>query len=224
MCTEPEDKVMTIDIDEAKVRRSGPTLWLAWTLATAAGMLLGFVPFALLSADLDLLLVRILLPLWAGFLVGLFQWLVLRPYLTHAADWLLNGGAGWALGFALGLLLIESLRGNPLGALLGYLLFGLSIGVMQWPVLRREIPNALAWIAASIIGWASGAYLSQAVLTGLVTNDEASLLLRTAVSAGVTGLAAGAITGLALVWIVRQPELEGARGRPAAAANREPGP
>ncbi len=197
---------MTIDVDEAKVKRSGFSLWLAWTLATAAGMLLGLVPFALLSPDLNVLLVRLLLPLWTGFLIGLFQWLVLRPYLTHSVDWVLNGGAGWALGFALGLLLIQALGSSPLGALLGYLLFGLIIAVLQWPVLRREIPNALPWVLASMVGWALGAYLSQIVLGGLFTGEAPSQLVSTSVVAAVTGLVAGAITGLALIWIVRQPD------------------
>src|SRR5688572_15728632 len=98
------DEAMTVDINEATVRRSGFSLWLAWTLATAAGLLLGLTPFALFIADLDAGLVRLLLPLAAGILVGLLQWLALRPYLTRSADWVLNEGAGWAVGFALGLL------------------------------------------------------------------------------------------------------------------------
>ncbi len=203
---------MTIDINEATVRRSGFSLWLAWTLATAAGMLLGLVPFAFFVADLDSGLVRILVPLLAGLLIGLLQWLALRPYLTRSVDWVLTGGAGWALGFALGLLVIQAIGGNPLGALLGYLLFGLIIGALQWPVLRREIPNALPWIIASMLGWALGAYLGQAVLTGLSGGEGLSQVVSTMVVAGVTGLVAGAITGLALVWIVRQPDRAVARG------------
>jgi hypothetical protein len=213
---------MALDIDEAKVRRSGPALWLGWTLATAAGMLLGFVPFAWLAPELDLLLMRLLLPLVAGFLVGLLQWLVLRPYLTHAVDWVLNGGAGWALGFALGLLVIELLGHNLLGALPGYVLFGLIVAALQWPVLRREIPNAWAWVLASIAGWALGAYLSQAVLTALAAGGEVSQLLSSTVTAAVTGLTAGAITGLALVWIVRQPERDALPGAPSTAPEQPP--
>jgi hypothetical protein len=197
---------VTIDIDEAKVRRSGLTLWFAWTLATAAGMLLAFVPLALVIPNLDLRLGRVLLPLLAGFLVGFLQWLVLRPYLTRSVDWVMSGGAGWALGFALGLLVIESLGSNPLGALLGYLLFGLIVAGFQWPVLRREIPNAWTWVIASSVGWAAGAFLCQVLLTGLVTPEAMSPLLNSTVTAGLTGLVAGGITGLALVWIVRRPD------------------
>jgi hypothetical protein len=209
---------MAIDIDEARVNRSEFSLWLAWTLATAAGMILGFVPWAFVIADLNLLLVRILLPLVAGVLVGLFQWFALRPYLTRSVDWVLNGGAGWALGFALGLLVIQTVGRNALGVLVGYALFGLIIAMLQWPVLRREIPHVAAWVIASILGWALGAYLSQASLNVLVAGGgEESQVLSSLVIAGVTGLVAGAITGLALVWIVRQPDVQDRPGSQAKA-------
>jgi hypothetical protein len=197
---------MTVDISEAKVQRSEFALWLGWTLATAAGMLLGLLPFALLFADLDLLWVRILLPLWTGFLVGLFQWLVLRPYFTHSADWILHGGAGWALGYALGLLALQAVGGFPFGALLAYLLFGLIVAVVQWPMLRREVPSVAAWVVASVLGWGFGAFLSQLILNMLIADGAVNQVLNTSVVAVVTGLVAGAITGLALVMMARQPD------------------
>jgi hypothetical protein len=203
---------MAIDLDEAKVNRSEFNLWLGWTLATAAGMILGFVPFAFLAPDVNLLVIRFLLPLVAGVLVGLFQWLVLRPYLTRAVDWVFHGGAGWALGFALGLLVIQTVGRNPLGVVLGYALFGLIIGGLQWPMLRREIPHVTAWVLASIVGWALGAYLGGAALNLLAAGGAVSQVLSSTVISGITGLAAGAITGLALVWIVRQPDVAAAPG------------
>src|SRR5262245_21537588 len=107
---------MAIDIDESKVQRTGQRLWLEWALATTAAMLLGFLPFLLVIEFLDVLWVRWLIPLWTGFLVGGFQWAVLRHYLTHSADWVIHGGAGWAFGFALGLLIIQLLARNFWGA------------------------------------------------------------------------------------------------------------
>jgi hypothetical protein len=102
-----------------------------------------------------------------------------------------------------------------LAAILGYLLFGLSIAALQWPVLRHEIPNALVWVTVSVVGWALGAYLGQLVLSLLVASAAASPLLSTTVTVGITGLVAGAVTGLALVWIGRQPDRQ---ARPAARA------
>jgi hypothetical protein len=195
-----------LDIDERKVARNEFGLWLGWTLATSFGMLVGLLTFIPLLPILDLGVARVVIPLWAGFLVGAFQWLVLRGYLTQSIDWILNGGIGWALGYGLGLIIIQALRDFAWGALLGYIIFGLIIAVLQWPVLRREIPNALPWILASVIGWALGAYLSQVVLSLFVTGDAIEPVWSTTIIAGTTGLIAGAITGLVLVWIVRQPE------------------
>lgn len=199
---------MALDFDEAKIVGKEPALWLGWTLATAAGMLLGLLPFILLIDFLDLWLVRILVPLWAGLMVGVLQWLVLRRYLTHCADWILNGGAGWALGYALGLIIIQALAGTLLGALVGYILFGAIIALLQWPVLRREIPNVVPWVLASVAGWALGAYISQAVLNAITSGDTLNQAVSTAVISGVTGLVAGAITGVVLVLIIRRPEIQ----------------
>jgi hypothetical protein len=205
---------MAIDLDETKIARNEPVLWLGWTLATAAGMLLGLVPIALLIDLLDLWLVRLLVPVWAGFMVGILQWLVLRSYMTHCADWILNGGAGWALGYALGLFVIHSLSQNVIGALLGYILFGLIIALVQWPVLRREIPDVIPWVLASIFGWGLGAVAGQAIMNAVAAGEPVSQVLNTAVISGVTGLVAGAVTGLALVFIVRHPEVEVVRSSP----------
>jgi hypothetical protein len=89
---------------------------------------------------------------------------------------------------------------------LGYILFGILIGLVQWPVLRREIPRASTWILASVVGWTLGAAISYLVLNALITGDQASLPLVAVVDSGLTGLVAGMITGLALVWLVRQPD------------------
>jgi hypothetical protein len=197
-----------LDLDERKIARNEFGLWLGWTLATGFGMLLGLLTFVPFLDLLDAGLARVVIPLWAGFLVGTFQWLVLRGFLTRSVDWILNGGAGWAIGFGMGLIVIQALRDYAWGALAGYILFGIIIAVFQWPVLRREIPHVIPWILASVIGWASGAYLSQVVLNLFFTGNAIAPALSTAIIAGTTGLVAGAITGVVLVYIARQPEKE----------------
>jgi hypothetical protein len=200
---------MAIDLDEAKVRRNELGLWLSWALATGAGMALGYLPAALLVNVLDLGLARVIVPLLVGFLVGFAQWLVLRRYMTDSQDWILAGGAGWAVGYALGLAIIQLLANSPFGTWLGYILFGILIGLVQWPVLRREIPRASTWVLASVVGWTVGAAVSYLFLNAIFPGNQASQAsfpLVAVVDSGLTGLVAGAITGLALVWLVRQPD------------------
>jgi hypothetical protein len=197
---------MTIDIDETKVNRNEFGLWLAWTLSTVAGMLLGFLISIPLVNLLDLQWARVIVPLLTGFLIGLSQWAALRSYLIDATDWILAGGTSWAVGYALGLFLINLLADTFLGGLLGYLLFGLIVAIVQWPLLRREIPSVWAWILANVIGWTLGFYLSQVSLELFFNDPAIAPVASTSFISAVSGLVAGAITGLALVWIVRQPE------------------
>jgi hypothetical protein len=198
---------MTIDIDEAKVERSEIGLWLGWTVATAGGMLLGFLPTIPLVNLLDLGIAQIAVPVLAGTVIGFAQWIVLRRYLTAHSNWELADGVSWAAGYILGLLLVQSLPSTFLIATLGYFLFGLIVAILQWPVLRREIPNLLVWVLANVVGWAVGFWASQAVLPLFFTDPLVEPAVSTTVIAVTSGLVAGAITGLALIWIVRKPEL-----------------
>jgi hypothetical protein len=197
---------MTIDINESKVARNEVGMWLEWTLATAFGMLLGFLPSIVLVNVLDLALARIIVPLFAGFLVGLAQWFVLRKYVNGVSDWIWAAGASWAVGYALGLLIINGLTGTGLDGFIGYILFGVIVALVQWPILRREIPNVWMWILANVIGWTAGFFMSQLALDIFFNGPAIDPIASTSVISGVSGLVAGAITGVALVLIVRQPE------------------
>ena len=197
---------MAIDLNEAKVARNEFGMWLEWTLATALGMLLGFASSIVLVNVLNLALARLLVPLVAGALVGLAQWVVLRKYINGVFDWILAGGASWAIGYALGLLIINGLTATGLDSFIGYVLFGLIVAIVQWPILRREIPNVWMWVAANVVGWTTGFYLSQVSLDLFFNGPTIDPLASTSVISGVSGLVAGAITGIALVLIARQPE------------------
>jgi len=197
---------MAVDVSEVKVAENTFGLWGGWTLATAAGMVAGSLPYVFILDSLSLVVALVLIPVSAGFLVGLFQWLVLRQYLTHSVDWILHEGAGWSLGYALGLVLIRALSETVLGALVAYGVFGGIVGAIQWPVLRREIRHALPWVLANVLAWVIGSYVSQMVLTLLVSDGVIGQVVSTLTTSGVTGLVAGLITGVTLVWTVRQPE------------------
>ena len=197
---------MTIDINETKVKRNEIGLWLAWTFATALGMLIGYLPLALLVGSLDLGFARVIVPIIAGIFLGLAQWLVLRPYISKSYDWILNHAVGWVVGFTLGLYAVQLLSKTSLGMLLGFISFGVIIALFQYPALRREIPHLATWILANVAGWTLGAYLSLLAAGVLFQNKVPTTFASVLVSVGITGFVAGAITGLALIWIVRQPD------------------
>jgi hypothetical protein len=197
---------MTIDISEAKLERNKFGLWAGWALATGAGMLLGFLPAEPLADLFNLGVARVIVPLLAGVLIGLLQWLLLRPFLTSAADWIISAGFGWMAGYALGLLVIRSLAGGMLEAVIGYIVFGVIVSALQWPVLRREIPSLLPWLIANVIGWTAAFLVGQFAGSQLYLASGLAPEITAAIIAGISGLVAGAITGLAFIWIVRQPE------------------
>lgn len=197
---------MAVDINEAKVERNEFRLWLAWTLATAFGMIIGYLPAAFLVQYVSLGFARVIVPLLAGLLIGVAQWLVLRAYINPSRDWILNHAGGWAVGFALGLFVAQFFSEYPFGAVIGFLFFGVIVAVFQWPVLRREIPHLWVWILANVVGWTAGAFISQVLAGNMFQVTNTTLVTSTIVTTGITGLVGGAITAVALIWIVRQPE------------------
>ena len=84
-----------------------------WTLATAAGWLVGY-----LLIDLP--------PLGEssfGLTIGVAQWLVLRMKIPNAYWWILATGAGWIVGRLIALLIFPPeygiLAGSAIGASMG---------------------------------------------------------------------------------------------------------
>lgn len=197
---------MTIDIDESRVERNEFGLGIAWTLATAFGMLIGYLPLAFLINSIDLGLARVIVPIVTGTLLGLAQWLVLRPYVRDSHDWILHHAVGWVVGFTLGLFVVQWLSKTSLGMLVGFLCFGLIVALFQFPILRREIPHLATWVLANMIGWTLGAYLSQLAAGVFFQNAVPTTLASVLVSVGITGLIAGAVTAAALILIVRGPD------------------
>jgi hypothetical protein len=198
---------MTIDLDEAKVEHSEIGLWLGWTVATAGGMLLGFLTSIPLVNLLNLGFAQIIVPVLAGTIIGFAQWIVLRRYVTASSRWVLADGISWAVGYILGLFLIQLLPSSFFAAFIGYFLFGVIVALVQWPLLRREIPHILTWILANALAWAVGFWASQGALSLLFHGPSIEPALSTTVIAVTSGLVAGAITGVALVLIVRKPEV-----------------
>ncbi len=201
---------MAVDIDESKLKRNEVGLWFAWTLATTLGMLIGYLLLAFLTGSLDLGLARVLVPLISGLLLGLAQWLVLRPYVARAYQWIFHHASGWVVGYGLGLLVVQFLSGTSLGMLLGFISFGVILALFQYPILQREVPRLGLWILGNVLGWTLGAYLSQVAVGVFFQHALPTTFTGVLVSVGVTGLVAGAITGVAFVLIFRQPDRQAA--------------
>ena len=100
-----------------------------------------------------------------SLLTGVVQYGLLRSYLPRMGWWVLATIGGWLLG-----LLVILLSGwlNIWGSELididfAFIVLGLSIGVAQWLLLRRRLPQAGWWIGGNAVGWG---------LLGLVTGES----------------------------------------------------
>ncbi len=119
-----------------------------------------------------------------GILMGVLQWLVLRRHITRSGRWVLASlGAAAVVGVVVfGVGTVDA----DLGWVGGVSVFGTVVGVLQWAVLRRQVPRAGWWVLASTAGWVVGMPLGD-------INGPPGL-----------GAVYGAITGTALVLLLRQ--------------------
>ena len=119
-----------------------------------------------------------------GALIGLLQWLVVRRHVRGAVGWVLASAGALAV---VGVVIFGVGVVDPdLGWIAGVSLFGTVVGVLQWTVLRQQIPRAGWWVLASTVGWVLG------MPAGDVNGPPA------------LGAVYGAVTATVLVWLLRQ--------------------
>jgi hypothetical protein len=172
----------------------GWRLWLWWVLASTTGLALGFAGgyaagFAIGGA-ISGIASQSVFGAMVGVSFGTTQWLVLRRRVSRAGWWVLATTLGMGVGFALVRAMTPTVSrmvgGGPMYGLVNGAIVGTLIGAMQWLVLRWKVSRAGWWVPASALGMAVGLALGQ-----------------------VAGQLAGvAMTGIALVWLLRQPAQE----------------
>jgi hypothetical protein len=175
-------------------------LWLLWVLASTVAFGVGGRLGVALSPSKDLIVIGDLALTASIILAGVLQWLVLRRLIADTGSWVLASVAAVAvigvLVFGLGLI------NRDVGWVLGVAVGWIALGVLQWLVLREQVAGAGWWVLASTLGlivavpvvgfvsWATGAPVDSAV-GGLVRWLA-------------FGAAYGAITGAALLWLLRR--------------------
>ena len=181
-----------------------------WSLATILGLVLGIAISLIVITVInkithiseDTIAMFIILPS-IGFSVGILQWLNLRRRVSWASMWIWVTAVGWMIGIPLALSLytgLISISDSTLidvwGKTIQATIIAILIGVIQWLMLRRHISRAGWWIFANLIGW-----------------NAASLLAGAGAMVGVLdsipmGISVGAVTGLALAWLLQQPLID----------------
>ena len=90
----------------------------------------------------------------AGVLTGLLQYGLLRRYLPQMGWWVAATTGGWLLGAFVNVIPGWLNWKNPFFNLdAALVVMGLSIGAVQWILLRQRLPRAGWWIGANVLGW-----------------------------------------------------------------------
>jgi hypothetical protein len=180
----------------------GWSFWLQWILASILGFAVGA---AMAIAVTDLIFTALF-----GVAGGFTQWLVLRHRILGAGWWVLASTLGFAIAPIMAIAgvmavsQIMSLDGNSLAApiLLG-VLSGVLSAIFPWLILRRQFAQAGWWIPAHLLGSLLGGAM------GIVTFHGVSLIgfyqFDWAAAGAMFGAGLGAVTGITLVWFLRQP-------------------
>lgn len=189
-------------------------LWLAWVLATAigwaaaglTGLPIGRVvvveggPRAILSVAANMGLIGALI----GGLVGAGQWLFLRHRVRGAGMWFFGTAAGWGVGLPLALI-VNFLFGLGISAGIYGLFVGAGVGLMQWAVSRRVVPDFMRWLPANLLAYVlgiSGAGWLERYLLVSTGGVWGAAGWQTALTASLAGMIVGLVTGTALLLML----------------------
>ncbi|UKO98665.1 hypothetical protein [Nostoc sp. UHCC 0870] len=166
-------------------------LWRQWMLANTVACFVWSVCVNLIGIDVHNVVQFALL----GTLLGAMQWLVLRR--LFSCKWwplvtALGTALGWFLGYQTGYAIFSS-WGLTGALIIGFVVCGVALGIMQWLILKLQVSRAEWWIIANAVGFIGISYSVYFTwsLAGIVLTTVACTFF-------------SAITGGVLVWLMRQ--------------------
>ena len=191
---------------------------LRWVLLTIAGWAIGFplsfvfvaVAGLIIGVHEGSILLKLGLDNAAAFVVvvavvSLMQWLALRRVVQRAGFWVLASIIGFTIS--------SSIHGvvchvygypddlGPLGAVVWTLFFilgGTLTGLLQQRILRHQVRRSGWWVPASAAGWGL-------VVIGFgIVSKILGVRLQVVGEIASSGLL-GIVTGVTLIWLLRQP-------------------
>jgi len=183
--------------------------WLGWLVASVMGYCFGAILGSAVASNLFPLerfyiANGVTLGVVAGATGGYFQWVVLRERIAGAGLWWLTSALGF--GLTIGVVITTGTNQNYVVAgLLLPAIFGVTSGVLQWLILRQKLSRAGWWLLANITGSLVGA-IGFPVAGGIFDAGNWGLGLLT--FGLLFGAGNGAITGAALIWLLRQSTLD----------------
>jgi hypothetical protein len=199
--------------DETNAKAKFPRLergewwfWIKWVLVSSLGEgVYQFVPcvagqaLSLMGEEVTALLAVLGLRLVGALVFATAQWLVLRKRVYRSGWWVLAGAVGFVVGSGVDSLLCTARW--------------VTSAIAQWLVLRKRVYRSGWWVLAGAVGGLAGGLVTMLVVFVPVSDFVYKLVhsyvvwqcADFAVSGVVGGLVAGAITGFALIMLLRHP-------------------
>lgn len=203
---------MTADLSVER-RDAGRFFWLKWVLGSTLGWIVVFVlSFVTIGAVVEALwgnpetafgedslaFAAVLTAVFTVSFVGLgsVQWLLLRQRFARMGRWAPASGVG---GFVVAVLYLAltGVVGEAANEVIHNAVAGTVVGWLQWRILRGQVAHAQLWMPVTALGFVvggGGAAVVSAV-TGMDAGDSAMI--------GIPAMSA--VTGAAMVWLLRQP-------------------
>ena len=143
-----------------------------------------------------------------GALAATGQWFYLRRRHPGSLRWLLATSLGWAVGLPLALVL-NQLFGLGISAGLYGLFVGAGVGLAQGLLCRRVTRKLPQWWIANLLAFVLGISTAGSFERTLLFSSGGAwgaAAWQSAVTAGISGVIVGLVTGIALVVLRHTPE------------------
>jgi len=190
-----------------------------WTLLNAAFFVIGYILvifFGILMMDvtnismsewpspLEQTIWQIGNGILIGSSIGFIQWRLLRKTYSIPTSWIYLIPAGiilteliagiflWKMGINRGEFAFW--ENNPLPHALIATIYGLVIGLIQLPIIRKHFSGGTFWIVASTLAWGTSI-----LITAINVSNDIFLLITFIIGILLYGL----ITGAAFMWILK---------------------
>jgi hypothetical protein len=124
--------------------------------------------------------------LTSGIGIGVFQSFILVGWFERSWRWMIVTVIGWSAGWLINLVTVPAQDYSMNGIALG-----ITTGLAQWLVIKNKTQLSFWWVIVTAVGWMSGI----ALFPGLI----------------LPGIVAGGVTGIALVLLLRVPNLRDQR-------------